>query len=182
MFINKSQNLIILIPALIILAFIIKGASLYLAKVIMINVSEEVRKDIQTDMFASLIKADTQLVDNKHSGKFIGNLMNDVNMIVNLISTAILNLFKDSLTLIGLLSVMFYQNWKLSLIAIIMIPLASFAARTLGKRIGKVSTQQMQRAGLLTSYLIEIFKNHKLIKIFQKENYEKKELMILFIH
>ena len=100
--------------------------------------------------------------------------MNDVNMIVNLISTAILNLFKDSLTLIGLLSVMFYQNWKLSLIAIIMIPLASFAARTLGKRIGKVSTQQMQRAGLLTSYLIEIFKNHKLIKIFQKENYEKK--------
>ena len=174
LFINKSQNLIILIPALIILAFIIKGASLYLAKVIMINVSEEVRKDIQTDMFASLIKADTQLVDNKHSGKFIGNLMNDVNMIVNLISTAILNLFKDSLTLIGLLSVMFYQNWKLSLIAIIMIPLASFAARTLGKRIGKVSTQQMQRAGLLTSYLIEIFKNHKLIKIFQKENYEKK--------
>ena len=174
LFINKSQNLIILIPALIVLAFIIKGASLYLAKVIMINVSEEVRKDIQTDMFASLIKADTQLVDNKHSGKFIGNLMNDVNMIVNLISTAILNLFKDSLTLIGLLSVMFYQNWKLSLIAIIMIPLASFAARTLGKRIGKVSTQQMQRAGLLTSYLIEIFKNHKLIKIFQKENYEKK--------
>ena len=174
LFINKSQNLIILIPTLIILAFIIKGASLYLAKVIMINVSEEVRKDIQTDMFASLIKADTQLVDNKHSGKFIGNLMNDVNMIVNLISTAILNLFKDSLTLIGLLSVMFYQNWKLSLIAIIMIPLASFAARTLGKRIGKVSTQQMQRAGLLTSYLIEIFKNHKLIKIFQKENYEKK--------
>ncbi len=174
LFINKSHNLIIIIPALIILAFIIKGASLYLAKVIMINVSEEVRKDIQTDMFASLIKADTQLVDNKHSGKFIGNLMNDVNMIVNLISTAILNLFKDSLTLIGLLSVMFYQNWKLSLIAIIMIPLASFAARTLGKRIGKVSTQQMQRAGLLTSYLIEIFKNHKLIKIFQKENYERK--------
>ena len=174
LFIKKSQNLIILIPALIILAFIIKGASLYLAKVIMIKVSEEVRKDIQTDMFASLIKADTQLVDNKHSGKFIGNLMNDVNMIVNLISTAILNLFKDSLTLIGLLSVMFYQNWKLSLIAIIMIPLASIAARSLGKRIGKVSTQQMQRAGLLTSYLIEIFKNHKLIKIFQKENYEKK--------
>ena len=174
LFIKKSQTLIIIIPALIILAFIIKGASLYLAKVIMINVSEEVRKDIQIDMFGSLIKADTQLVDNKHSGKFIGNLMNDVNMIVNLISTAILNLFKDSLTLIGLLSVMFYQNWKLSLIAIIMIPLASIAARTLGKRIGKVSTQQMQRAGVLTSYLIEIFKNHKLIKIFQKENYEKK--------
>ncbi len=174
LFINKSETLLYIIPALIVLAFTIKGGSLYLAKVIMINVSEEVKKDIQTDMFASLITADTQLVDNKHSGKFVGNLMNDVNMIVNLISTAILNLFKDSLTLIGLLSVMFYQNWKLSLIAIIMIPLASIAAKVLGKRMGKVVNEQMHRAGLLTSYLIEIFKNHKLIKIFQKENFEKK--------
>jgi len=174
LFINKSETLLYIIPFFIVIAFTVKGGSLYLAKVIMINVSEEVKKDIQTDMFSSLIKADTQLVDNKHSGKFVGNLMNDVNMIVNLISTAILNLFKDSLTLIGLLSVMFYQNWKLSLIAIIMIPLASFAAKVLGKRMGKVVNEQMQRAGVLTSYLIEIFKNHKLIKIFQKENYEKK--------
>ncbi len=174
LFIEQNQSLIFVIPSLIVLAFAIKGTSLYLAKVLMINVSEEVRKDIQFDMFSSLIKADTQLVDNNHSGKFITNLVNDVNMITNLVSTVILNLFKDSLTLIGLLSVMFYQNWKLSLIAILMIPLASITARTLGKRMGKVTTQQMQKAGVLTTYLIEIFKNHKLMKIFQKENFEKK--------
>ena len=174
LFIEQKKTYIFLIPALIILAFALKGTSLYLAKVIMINVSEEVRKDIQTDMFASLIKADTQLVDNKHSGKFIGNLTNDVNMITALVSTVILNLFKDSLTLIGLLSVMFYQNWKLSLVAIIMIPLASTVARSLGKRIKKETSKQMDYTGLLTTYLIEIFKNHKLIKIFQKEKYEKK--------
>ena len=174
LFINKSETLLFVIPSLIVLAFIIKGSSLYLAKIIMIGVAEEVKKDMQTDMFASLIKADTETIDNKHSGKFIGNLMNDVNMIVNLISVAILNLFKDSLTLIGLLSVMFYQNWKLTLVAIIMIPLASYAAKVLGKRMSKVTNQQMQRAGSLTSYLIEIFKNHKLMKIFQKENYERK--------
>ena len=173
LFIEKNQTLIFIIPALIIIAFIIKGVSLYLAKVIMISVSEEVRKDIQTDMINSLIKADTQLIDSKHTGKIISNLTNDVNMITNLISTAILNIFKDSLALIGLLSVMFYQNWKLSLVAMTMIPLASFAARSLGKRIGKVSTQQMEKAGALTTYLIEIFKNHKLIKIFQKESYEE---------
>ena len=98
-------------------------------------------------------------------------------MITNLLSTAILNLFKDSLTLIGLLSVMFYQNWKLSLVAIIMIPLASVAARTLGKRMSKVVTQQMQKAGLLNTYLIEIFKNHNLMKIFQREDYEKKRAL-----
>jgi subfamily B ATP-binding cassette protein MsbA len=180
LFIDQKKTLVIIIPSLIVLAFTIKGASLYLAKVIMIGVSENVRRDIQVDMFSALINADTQLVDNKHSGKFITNLTNDVGMITNLVSTAILNLFKDSLTLIGLLGVMFYQNWKLSLIAIIMIPLASIAARTLGKRIGKIVTQQMNKAGVLTTYLIEIFKNHKLMKIFQKENFEKNraELMI----
>ena len=174
LFIEQKQSLIFVIPGLIVIAFAVKGGSLYIAKVIMIRVAEEVRKDIQVDVFSSIIKADTKLVDNKHSGKFITNITNDVSMITNLVSTAILNLFKDSLTLVGLLAVMFYQNWKLSLIAIIMIPLASVAARTLGKRIGKVTTQQMQKAGTLTSYLIEIFKNHKLMKIFQKEEYEKK--------
>jgi len=173
LFVNKDQKYLYLIPLLIVFAFAIKGISLYLAKVIMIGVSEEVRRDIQTDMFSSLIVADTKLVDNKHSGKFIANLTNDVNTITNLVSTAILNLFKDSLTLIGLLFVMFYQNWKLALISIVMIPLASYAARIIGKRMGKATTQQMDTAGLLNSYLIEVFKNHKLTKIFQKETYEK---------
>ena len=138
----------------------------------MIGVSEEVRKDIQLDMFNSLIYADTKLVDNKHSGKFITNLGNDVGLIINLVSTGVLNLFKDSLTLIGLLTVMFYQNWKLSLLAIVMIPLASYAAKTLGKRMGKVTTQQMTETGKINTYLIDIFKNHKLAKIFQREEYE----------
>tara|TARA_B110000238_G_scaffold193940_1_gene231119 strand:- start:388 stop:1875 length:1488 start_codon:yes stop_codon:yes gene_type:complete len=139
----------------------------------MITVSEEVRKDIQTDMFGVLIKADTQLIDSQHSGKFLSNLTNDVNLITGLVSTAILNIAKDTLTLIGLLSVMFYQNWKLSLVALIMIPLASVAAKTLGKRIGKISVEQMEKAGVLSTYLIEVFKNHRLIKIFQKESHEK---------
>tara|TARA_B100001741_G_scaffold280074_1_gene253057 strand:- start:2078 stop:3814 length:1737 start_codon:yes stop_codon:yes gene_type:complete len=173
LFINQNQKLIYIIPGFIILAFAAKGISLYLAKVIMIDVSFEVRRDIQKDMFNSLIIADTKLIDNKHSGKFITNLTNDIGMITNLVSTAILNLFKDSLTLIGLLCVMFYQNWKLALIAIIMIPLASGAAKNLGKRISKVTAEQMTRAGIFNSYLFEIFKNHRLIKIFQKENYEK---------
>ena len=171
-FLEKDQTLIWVIPILIILTFATKGLSLYIAKVLMIGVSEEVRKDLQCDMLRNLISADTQLIDNRHTGKFISTLTNDVSHITNLISVGILNLFKDSLTLVGLLFVMFFQNWKLALIAIIMIPLATLAARTLGKRIGKVSTEQMLKAGILNTYLIELFKNHKLIKIFQRETYE----------
>jgi subfamily B ATP-binding cassette protein MsbA len=173
LFIEQKKDLILVIPGLIILAFVVKGISLYLAKVIMIGVSAEVTKDMQIDVFNSILNADTKLIENKHSGKFITNMSNNVAMITNLVSTVILNLFKDSLTLLGLLSVMFYQNWKLTLFAIIMIPVASIAAKSLGKRIGKVTKQQMDRAGLLNTYLLEILKNHKLAKIFQKEKFEK---------
>ena len=171
-FIEKDNDLIFIIPFFIIVAFATKGVSLYLAKTTMINVGEEIKKLLQFDMISSLIKADTKIIDKKHSGKFISNLTFDVTHITNMLSDAILALFKDSLTLIGLLIVMFYQNWKLSLIAIIMIPLASTAAKSLGKRMGKVATQAQERSGFLNAYLIEIFKNHKLIKIFQKEDYE----------
>ena len=172
LFIDKDQSLIFLIPLMIIAAFTTKGLSLYFAKATMIGVGEEVKKKLQFDMTKSLIKADTQIIDKKHSGKFISNLTYDVTHITNLLSHALLTLFKDSLTLIGLLFVMFTQNWKLALISIIMIPLAGLSAKTLGKRVGKVTTQAQEKSGFLTTYLVELFKNHKLIKIFQKENYE----------
>ena len=178
LFIKQNQKLLYVLPGLIILAFALKGGSLYMAKVLMISVSQNVKRDMQVDMFNSILVADTGLIDRKHSGKFITNLNNDINMITNLLSVAILNLFKDSFTLIALLGVMFYQNWKLSLISIIMIPLASFAARNLGKRMGKVTTEQMIKAGIFMSYLVDIFKNHKIIKIFQNENYEKEKARI----
>jgi len=173
-FIEKDQTLILFIPLLIVIAFTTKGTSLYLAKATMIGVGEEVKKILQEDMLKSFIKADTQFIENKHTGKYISNLTFDVSMITNLLTNALLNLFKDGLTLIGLLCVMFYQNWKLSLVAIIMIPLASGMARSLGKRMRKVTTEATEKSGLLTTYLVEIFKNHKLIKIFQKEEYENK--------
>ena len=173
-FVEKDQTLIIIIPLLIILAFTVKGFALYLAKAIMIRVAEEIKKILQSQMAKSLINADTQLIDQKHSGKFISNLTYDVTHITNMLSTAVLNLFKDSLTLLGLLFVMFYQNWKLSLIAIVMIPIAGIASKTLGKRIGKVVTEAQEKSGFLNTHLIELFKNHKLIKIFQREDYESK--------
>ena len=173
LFIEKDQTLIFFIPILIIIAFATKGLSLYLAKATMISVGEEIKKILQFDMVKSLIKTDTQTIDKKHSGKFISNLTYDVNHITHLLSSAILTLFKDSLTLIGLLAVMFIQNWKLSIISIIMIPLAAFFSKKLGKRVGKVVTEAQEKSGYLTTYLVELFKNHKLIKIFQKENYEK---------
>ena len=171
-FIEKDTSLILLIPAAIVLAFTTKGVSLYFAKTILIRVGQEVTKILQLQLMKSIIKADAEIVDKKHSGKFISHLNFDIGMMTNLVSTVILNIAKDTLTLIGLIGVMFYQNWRLALFALIMIPLASYAAKSLGKRVGKVTTQAQESAGVLTTYMLEVFKNHKIIKIFQKEHYE----------
>ena len=125
-------------------------------------------------MLSSFIKADTQQIENKHSGKYISNLNFDVNQITGMLSNSFLSFFKDGLTLIGLLTVMFLQNWRLSLIAIIMIPIASITAKKLGRRMGKVATEAQEKSGDLNKYLIDLFKNHKVIKIFQRENFENK--------
>jgi len=171
-FLNRDETLIFIIPFLIIFAFSTKGISLYLAKVLMINVAEEVKKKIQSEMLVSFINADTQEIESKHSGNYVSNLNFDVNQITGMLSSSFLALFKDGLTLIGLITVMFLQNWRLSLIAIIMIPIASFAAKKLGRRAGKVTTEAQEKSAELNKYLIDLFKNHKIIKIFQRENFE----------
>ena len=171
-FINKDQTLILVIPFLIVIAFATKGISLYMAKFLMITVSEEVKKRIQIDMLSSFIKSDTEFVENKHTGRYVSNLNFDVNQITGMLSNSFLSFFKDGLTLIGLLTVMFIQNWRLSLIAIIMIPVASIVAKRLGKRMSKVTTEAQEKSGDLNKYLIDLFKNHKIIKIFQREKYE----------
>ncbi len=172
-FIKQDLTLMYIIPIVIMFVFFVKGTSLYLAKVIMIRVSQELKAGVQKDMMKSLISTDTKYIDGIHTGKFISNLTLDVSLLVNLISTALLNIFKDTLSLIGLLGVMFFQNWKLSLIAIIMIPLATIVARSLGKRINKATKETMDTSALFTKRLVEIFKNHRIIKSFQAESFER---------
>ena len=158
-FVEKNKEFMLLIPIAIILAFTIKGISLYLVRTTMIKVGAAIEKEIQHDLTKAIINADTQVLEKKHSGKFIGHLLFDAALIIQLVSTAVLSLIKDSLTLIALLSLMFYQNWRLALLAIIMIPLATITAKSLGKRMGKTTTQVQEKVGMITSYLSEILKN-----------------------
>ena len=91
-FINKDQTLIFLIPIAIMIAFSAKGISLYMAKILMINVSEEVKKMLQTDMLKSFIQADTEIIESKHSGKYISNLNFDVYQITKMLAEALLSI------------------------------------------------------------------------------------------
>ena len=175
-FIEKNQKLMVIIPFIILITFAIKGTSLYLAKTLLIQVGGEVQKILQLQIMQSILKSNVEKMNKKHSGKFLSHINYDSGMVMKLVTDTILLFTKDSLTLIGLIGVMFYQNWKLAIFAIVMIPLAAIAAKSLGKRIGKVSTESQEIAGFLSSFFIEIIKNHKIIKIFQTEEYENKRL------
>ena len=175
-FIEKNQKLMVIIPFIILITFAVKGTSLYLARILLIQVGGEVQKVLQLQIMQSILKSNVEKMNKKHTGKFLSHISYDSAMVMKLVTDTILLFSKDSLTLIALIGVMFYQNWKLAIFAIIMIPLASIAAKSLGKRIGKVTTESQEVAGFLSSFFIEIIKNHKVIKIFQTEEYENKRL------
>ena len=173
-FIEQNKVFAWSIPILIVVAFSSKGLSLYFARINIIRVGEEVAGALQKKVANNILTSDIQTLDNRHSGKYISNIMYDTHQVQNLVSTGVLNLMKDTFSVIALVSLMFYQNWKLALFAILMMPLAAGFAKSLGKRIGKAVGQAGELSGKLTSFLSEIFKGSKMIRIYQKEDEESK--------
>ena len=171
-FVEQDKTMIMLIPAAIVLAFSVKGLSLYFARTILIKVGNSICKTLQEEMSANVLKSDTHTIESKHSGKYISHFLYDVYLINQLVSSGVLNLMKDTLTLVVLVSLMFYQNWKLAFFAIIMMPLAAFVAKSLGRRIGKASTESANVAASLTTFLSEMIKGSRMIKVYQKEKFE----------
>ncbi|MFL2877704.1 MAG: ABC transporter ATP-binding protein [Candidatus Pelagibacter sp.] len=178
-FIEQDRTLAWLIPILIIIAFTTKGVSLYIARIYIIRVGQEVAGEIQKKISSNILFSDIKTLDSRHSGKYISNIMYDSHQVQQLVSVGVLNLMKDSFSVIALVSLMFYQNWKLALFAILMIPLAAGFAKSLGKRVGKAVTQAGEISGHLAAFLSEIFKGSKMIRIYQKEEDENKKAIKL---
>ena len=171
-FIDKDQTLATLIPIAIILAFSSKGISLYFARSLIISIGGKITGELQNRISKNILISDVQTLDNRHSGKYIGNMMYDCGMVQNLVSVGVLNLMKDSFTLFALTSLMFYQNWKLAIFALTMMPLAAILAKSLGKRVGKATSEAGEVTGNFASFLGEIIKGSRMIRIYQKETAE----------
>ena len=172
MFIQQDKTMMLLIPIAIVLAFACKGTTLYLARTVLIKMGNTTVFTIQKQLASSIIKSDTHTLESKHSGQYISHIMYDVGQVNVLVSNGVLNLMKDSLTLIVLIGLMFYQNWKLAIFAMLMMPLAAFVAKSLGKRIRKATTESTKLNASLVSYLSEMLKGSRMIKIFQQEKFE----------
>ena len=173
-FIEKNKVLLFLIPAAIIFAFMLKSLSTYIIRIKTIKISFNIIKNIQILMAEKILKSDTSYIISKHSGKFISNFTSDTNTLLGVINGIAISAIKEFITLIALMSLMFYQNWKLSLLAIIMIPIAAFFTKKLGKKMGKFVNKSLEASEIFTKSLSEILKATSIIKIFQKEDQELK--------
>ena len=171
-FIEQDKTYALAIPILIILSFASKGFSLFFARINIIRMSEEVAGELQKKIAKNILFSDVQTLENRHSGQYLSNVMFDTRHVQNFVGTFVLNIMKDSLTVIALLSLMFYQNWKLALFAILLIPFAATLSKTLAKRTGKATGKAGESSEKLASFLSEILKASKMIKIYQKENNE----------
>ncbi len=171
-FIDKNQTLAWLIPIAIIFTFSVKGLSLYFARLNINIVGQRISGELQKKIAKSILFSDIQTLDSRHSGKYISNIQFDAGQVSHLVSTGILNLMKDSFSVILLVGLMFYQNWKLATFAIFMIPLAGALAKNLGKQVGKATTQASKLSGNLVSFLADILRGSRMIRIFQKEDHE----------
>ena len=152
-FVEQDKSMMTIIPIAIVLAFSLKGLSLYFARIITIQVGQRIVRQLQVEMTSAILKSDTTTIDSKHSGKYLSHFLYDVGLVNNLVSGGVLNLMKDSLTLIVLITLMFYQNWKLACFALLMMPLAVIASKTLGKRIGKATTLSAEISGNVTTFI-----------------------------
>jgi subfamily B ATP-binding cassette protein MsbA len=178
-FVNKDKQMLYLIPLGIILILTLKGISTFFVKIISIKISLNIAENIQVSMAKKILNLDITSISEKHSGRFISNFVVDIHIFLSTISNIVINSVKESLTLIALLSVMIYHDWKLSILALTVLPIAAFFSKKFGKKMGKKSTLSMIASENFSAFLSELIKGSWLIKIYQKEKEEFERTKIL---
>ena len=173
---NKNTKMLYIIPFAIIFTFILKAFAIYGTRIITIKVGIKIITNIERLMAKKFLLADISHITKKHSGNYLSNFTNDTGILFGVLTGAVVTLFKESVTLVALIGLMFYHDWQLSLLAIIMIPVAAFFSRNLGKKMGKKVNLSLEISDKFMKFLSEIIKGSWLIRIYQKEEDELKRI------
>jgi subfamily B ATP-binding cassette protein MsbA len=176
---NKNIKMLYFIPLAIVLTFIIKAFAIYGTRIVTIKVGIKIIKNIQTLMAKKFLLSDISHITKKHSGKYLSNFTSDTGVLFGVLTGVVVTLFKETFTLIALLGLMFYHDWQLSLLAIIMIPIAAFSSKNLGKKMGKKVHISLEASDKFMKFLSEMIKGSWLIKIYQKEEEELKRISMI---
>ena len=175
-FIEKDKVMLYVIPAAIVITFLLRSVSLYLTRILTINISYKIKESIQKALAQKILYSDLSYIHDNHSGKFISNFTEDTSKLQNVTQTVALNSTKEIISLFFLMALMINKDIFLSMLALTIIPIAAIMSKKLGKRMGKAVFGLLDANEEFTKYLSEILKSVTLIKIFQGEKGEMSKL------
>ena len=178
-FINKNTKMLYLIPLAIILTFLLKSISIYGTRIITIKVGIKIITNIEILMAKKFLLSDVAHITKKHSSKYLSNFTKDTGLLFAVLTGVVVSFFKETITLIALLGLMFYHDWQLSLLAITMIPVAAFSSKNIGKKMGKKTLINLEASDKFLKFLSELIKGSWLIKIYQKEEDELRKISMV---
>ena len=173
-FLNKNASMLKWIPIVIIAIYFIKGACNYGQTMLMSFIGQRVVTDLRGELYNHIQLQPLSFFTKNSTGILMSRITNDVNLIQGAVSEAVTSLFKDSFTLVGLIFVIFYRDWKLALIAMVVFPLTVYPIARFGKKMRKVATGTQITMGRLTSLLQETISGTRIVKAFGMEDYEGK--------
>jgi subfamily B ATP-binding cassette protein MsbA len=168
-FLEKRADMLFTIPAIVVAVVFLRGALNYGEGVFTNAVGQGIVADTQRDMFGNLMASDLARLNAVHSGEFVSNFIYDATMLREAVTRGVTGLGREALSLIFLAGVMIYQNWRLTLVSVVVLPVIAWAAKVLGKRMRKASNQSMKETGELSSTLTEMLDGRRIVKAYGLE-------------
>lgn len=173
-FFSKDKNMLIVIPIVVILVYFLRGLGGYGEEYFMNYVGEGIIRNLRNDLYNHIQDLPLTFFHKEKTGVLMSRITNDVNIIKQMVTTSVTGSLKDSFTIMGLVFVIFYRDWKMALIAMVILPLAFYPVVEFGKRVRRVSTGCQEAMAELSAFLHETFAGNKIVKAFGMEPYEKK--------
>lgn len=172
-FMAHDESMLLQVAILVFIVFILKGISGFGESVSMIYVGQKIIADIQRRLFDHFIVADLAYFHARSSGEIVSRFTNDVNLMRNAVTTALTGIGKDTLSIVFLIGLMFYQDWLLASLAFFVFPLAIFPIVKIGQKMRKVSISTQEEMGAFTILLHQVFQGMRVVKSYAMENYEQ---------
>jgi subfamily B ATP-binding cassette protein MsbA len=172
-FIRQNREMLLIVPGIAILVFFIKGLGAYGSEYLMSYIGEKIIRFFRDALYEKITDLPIAFIHKEKTGALMSRITNDVNIVKGMVSTAVINVFRDFFSVIAFLFVIFYRDWQLALGAFIVLPLAFYPIVLFGRRVRKFSTGTQETMADLNSFLHETFTGSKIIKIFNLQDFEK---------
>lgn len=171
-FVHKDQTMMRLVPAIILLIFFVRGTAMFISAYAINWVSNKLVMDLRDEMFGKLLSLPTRYYDDHATGNLISKLTFDVTQVTSAATTVVTVAVRDSIVMAGLLAWLFYLNWKLTLLSLLMAPVIALVISIISKRMRTNSRDTQEAMGSITQVIEESISAHKVVKLFGGQQYE----------